>query len=90
MSTRYQACRGRFSSLTSGLVGRLFHQLGFTLQRSSCPAHEADPLKQENFKKILPMDEKPKYWVMGRRRSPFSKIQHRKAHVVSEGKLASE
>lgn len=31
---------------------RLFHQLGFTLQRPRCQAHEADPLKQEDFKKI--------------------------------------
>ncbi|WP_258188323.1 helix-turn-helix domain-containing protein [Candidatus Hakubella thermalkaliphila] len=30
---------------------RLFHQLGFTLQRPRRQAHEADPLQQEAFKK---------------------------------------
>jgi transposase len=30
---------------------RLFHQLGFTLQRPRREAHEADPLQQEKFKK---------------------------------------
>lgn len=30
---------------------RLFHQLGFTLQRPRRQAHEADPLRQEEFKK---------------------------------------
>ena len=30
---------------------RLFHQLGFSLQRPRRQAHEADPLKQEAFKK---------------------------------------
>ena len=30
---------------------RLFHQLGFTLQRPRCQAQEADPLQQEAFKK---------------------------------------
>ncbi len=30
---------------------RLFHQLGFTLQRPRRQAHEADPLKQDVFKK---------------------------------------
>lgn len=30
---------------------RLFHQLGFSLQRPRRQAHEADPLKQEVFKK---------------------------------------
>lgn len=30
---------------------RLFHQLGFSLQRPRRRAHEADPLKQEAFKK---------------------------------------
>lgn len=30
---------------------RLFHNLGFTLQRPRCQAREADPLKQEDFKK---------------------------------------
>ena len=30
---------------------RLFHQLGFSLQRPRRQAHEADPAKQEEFKK---------------------------------------
>ena len=30
---------------------RLFHKLGFTLQRPRRQAHEADPLRQEAFKK---------------------------------------
>ena len=30
---------------------RLFHQMGFTLQRPRRQAHEADPLQQEAFKK---------------------------------------
>jgi len=30
---------------------RLFHRLGFTLQRPRRQAHEADPLKQEEFKR---------------------------------------
>jgi len=30
---------------------RLFHKLGFTLQRPRLQAHEADSLKQEDFKK---------------------------------------
>jgi len=30
---------------------RLFHRLGFTLQRPRCRAYEADPVKQEEFKK---------------------------------------
>ena len=30
---------------------RLFHRLGFTLQRPRCRDYEADPVKQEEFKK---------------------------------------
>lgn len=45
----------------------LFHRLGFILQRPSCLVHETDPVKQEDFKKILPMDEKAMYLAVGRK-----------------------
>ena len=38
-------------SLSVRQCQRLFHQLGFTLQRPRPQAHEADPLQQEAFKK---------------------------------------
>lgn len=38
-------------SLSVRQCQRLFHQLGFTLQRPRRQAHEADPLQQEAFKK---------------------------------------
>ena len=43
---------GHYSiSLSARQCQRLFHQLGFTLQRPRRQAHEADPLQQEAFKK---------------------------------------
>ncbi len=53
-------------SLSVRQCQRLFHKLGFTLQRPLLRAHEADPFKQENFKKILRVDEEPRYSAMGR------------------------
>lgn len=38
-------------SLSVRQCQRLFHQLGFTLQRPRRKAYEADPLEQEEFKK---------------------------------------
>jgi transposase len=38
-------------SLSVRQCQRLFHKLGFTLQRPRRQAHEADPLQQEAFKK---------------------------------------
>ena len=38
-------------SLSVRQCQRLFHQIGFTLQRPRRQAHEADPLQQEVFKK---------------------------------------
>ena len=38
-------------SLSARQCQRLFHKLGFTLQRPRRQAHEADPLQQEAFKK---------------------------------------
>ncbi len=54
---------------------RLFHKLGFTLQRPHQRAQEADPIAQEDFKKLQTVNERPYYSTMGRRRSPFSKAQ---------------
>lgn len=45
---------GHYSiSLSVRQCQRLFHQLGFTLQRPRRQAHEADPLQQEVFKKTF-------------------------------------
>ena len=41
-------------SLSVRQCQRLFHKLGFTLQRPRLKAHEADPFKQEDFKKNSP------------------------------------
>ena len=41
-------------SLSVRQCQRLFHRLGFTLQRPRRQAHEADPFKQEDFKKNSP------------------------------------
>lgn len=41
-------------SLSVRQCQRLFHKLGFTLQRPRRQAHEADPLQQEVFKKTSP------------------------------------
>lgn len=38
-------------SLSVRQCQRLFHQMGFSLQRPRCQASEADPLQQEAFKK---------------------------------------
>ena len=41
-------------SLSVRQCQRLFHRLGFTLQRPRRQAHESDPLQQEAFKKTSP------------------------------------
>jgi len=41
-------------SLSVRQCQRLFHKLGFTMQRPRLRPHEADPFKQENFKKNSP------------------------------------
>jgi len=51
---------------------RLFHKMGFTLQRPRCQPHEADSLQQEAFKKLLSVDKRPRYLALVRGRSPFT------------------
>jgi transposase len=52
-------------SLSVRQCQRLFHQLGFTIQRPRRRAYEADSIEQEEFKKVLPIDGSPNYSIMG-------------------------
>ena len=76
-------------SLSVRQCQRLFHGLGFSLQRPSRQPSEAKPELQNAFKKLLPMDERPLHPALVRGRSPFPATQQSHTNVGAQGTAAS-